>query len=135
MSAVGRPTKYSDKILKKARQYVGICKDNMDGTIPVVNLPSMGGLAVYLGITRETIYAWCKDKEKAEFSYIIEMLLAEQENRLINGGLSGAYKPTIAKVILTKHGYREGVDHTTNDKDLPTPILGGITKEQTDEIQ
>ena len=45
-------------------------------------------------------------------------------------------KPTIAKVLLTKHGYREGIDQTTNDKDLPTPILGGVSvKEGKKEFQ
>ena len=87
-----------------------------------VKLPSKGGLAVYLNVTRETVYDWAQ--KYPEFSYIIERLGAIQEERLLNNGLSGTYNPTIAKVLLTKHGYREGIDNTTNDKDLPTPILG-----------
>ena len=51
--------------------------------------------------------------------------MSKQADRLLNNGLSGNYNPTIAKVMLTKHGYREGIDNTTNDKDLPAPIYGG----------
>ena len=73
------------------------------------------------------LWSWAKNSfftlSGHEFSAIIEQLQAEQEDRLINNGLSGNYNPTIAKVLLTKHGYREGVDQTTNDKDLPTPVL------------
>ena len=29
---------------------------------------------------------------------------------LINKGLSGDHNPTIAKVLLTEHGYREGTE-------------------------
>jgi hypothetical protein len=32
---------------------------------------------------------------------------------LINNGLSGDYNPTIAKVLLSKHGYREEVKQDT----------------------
>ncbi len=33
----------------------------------------------------------------------------------MNNGLSGDYNPTIAKVLLTKHGYREGIEATGKD--------------------
>lgn len=83
-------------------------------------LPTKGGLARYLGISRETIYDWSSKYE--EFSDIVEDLFAEQEDMLIQNGLTNKFNASITKVILTKHGYREGVDMTTNDKDLPTPI-------------
>lgn len=119
MAKEGRPTKYSDQILKDAKKYLALCVDSYDRVLKskgkrsvmyahkfVVKLPTIGGLAVFLHISRETIYDW-KKKHK-EFSDIIEEMLAEQENRLINMGISGDYNPTITKVLLTKHGYREG---------------------------
>lgn len=81
-----------------------------------IKLPNIGGLAVHLKVTRPTLYDWAR--EHSDFSYIMERLQSIQEERLINGGISGSYNPTISKVILTKHGYREGIDQTTNDKDL-----------------
>jgi hypothetical protein len=35
--------------------------------------------------------------------------------------------------VLAKHGYGTHVDHTTNGKDLPTPILNGIST-ASDEV-
>ena len=133
--AGGRPTIYDEHIIKRTKAYLDLCEDTTEQeTIGVsakgtelfknkvkVSLPTIEGLAYFLGISRDTIYDWCK--EHKEFSYIIEDLRAKQAQELINKGLSGDYNPTIAKVLLTKHGYREGIDQTTNDKDLPTPIL------------
>jgi len=120
----GRPTQYTPELVEKALTYLEICKDTEEdkenGIKASVKMPSKGGLAVYLGVSRETLYAWAK--EKPEFSDIMEQMGAIQEDRLLNKGLSGDYSPVIAKVLLTKHGYREGIDQTTNDKDLPTPI-------------
>lgn len=72
----------------------------------VVKLPTYGGLAKYLKLNRDTIFEWVKIHP--EFSDLIGDLMAEQEDRLINGGINGDYNPTISKVLLTKHGYREG---------------------------
>lgn len=128
----GRPPEYSEDYLKKAEEYLLSCEDEEieKGTEdrPVyslkVKIPTKGGLAKYLGVARDTLYDW--SSKYPEFSDIMESLSAEQEDKLINNGLSGDYNPTIAKVLLTKHGYREGTDVTTNNKELPTPILGYV---------
>lgn len=86
-----------------------------------VKLPNIAGLAVYLGVARESVRKWANpesDVFNEEFMGIVEEVLAEQENRLITGGISGSYNPTIAKLILTKHGYTDKVDHTTKDQPL-----------------
>lgn len=85
-----------------------------------VELPSVAGLAVYLGVARSTIYYW-RDQETDignRFSDIIELILAEQEKRLINNGVSGTYSGLITKLILGKHGYSDKIDHTTGDKPI-----------------
>jgi hypothetical protein len=137
--AGGRPPKYTPELLEKAREYLDTCidiqEDKENGISKRVNLPSKAGLALYIKVSRDTLYDWANQYE--EFSNIMEELGAKQELALLNNGLSGAYNQTITKVILTKHGYREGIDQTTNDKDLPTPILGNailtdnITKEDS----
>jgi hypothetical protein len=137
---MARPVEYTEEIGIKARKYLKACKDEYtefhktraDGSnsferIVNVKIPTIEGLALAIGIARSTVYLW-KDKYD-EFSDIIEDLMASQGEKLLNNGLSGTYNSTIAKVLLTKHGYREGVDSTTNGKDLPTPILGGILGE------
>lgn len=124
----GRPPIYGAEIIERAKEYLAMCKDVVeDGKLVRVEIPSKGGMASYLNVSRESLYAWAK--EYPEFSDIMEQMGAEQEKRLMNNGLSGAYNSTIAKVLLTKHGYREGLDQTTNDKDLPQPILGNVIKD------
>lgn len=111
---IGRPTIYSEAMLEKAKEYVLSCDDSEDvlaedSNRPIykirVNLPTVEGLAIHMGINKDTIYEWCKIHN--EFSDVIEELLAYQARELINKGLSGDYNPTIAKVLLSKRGYSE----------------------------
>lgn len=114
---MARPIEYTEELIEKTRQYLLICEDEENKQLPTIE-----ALSLYLDVSRTAIYDWCT--KYPEFSYIIDRLKANQANELIQRGLAGTYNPTITKVILTKHGYREGIDQTTNDKDLPTPILG-----------
>ena len=134
----GRPTIYNNDILVKAREYLSLCQDQ-DNTIEEslepqahggslkrerkikVKLPTKGGLAVYLGVSRVTLDNWAK--EYPEFFYIMEKLGSEQEDRLINKGLSGDYNPTISKLLLSKHGYRESTDITSDGEKIAYPIM------------
>lgn len=140
---MARPTIYTDKLLQKVREYIDSCNDTVyelayrprvesgkylgeeEYAKKKTKLPTIEGLANYLGISRETIYAWEKDVgndgalKYPEFSDIIEELRAKQADMLINNGLTGDYSQVIAKVLLTKHGYREGLEQTGKDgKDL-----------------
>lgn len=130
---VGRPPIYSTEILERAKEYLALCididEDKENGIKKKVKLPSIGGMAVYLGVARDTLHAW--DKEHEEFSYIMEQLRAIQEERLINSGLSGEYAPTITKVILTKHGYIDKQDVTSDGKAIKGNSI--IFKDFSDE--
>lgn len=121
MAKVGRPTKYNPEILKQAQKYISECVDTIEQVVTgesekftsykekiKVNLPTIEGLAVYLGLSKDTIYQW--EKEHPEFSDVIGVLRGNQVKSLINNGLSGDYNPTIAKVLLSKHGYSEKHD-------------------------
>ncbi len=128
---MARPREYTDAYVQEVKAYLSICGNQIDPDTDklTVKLPSIEGCSLYLGVARDTIYAWEKEKNEdgslkyPEFSDIIAVLRSTQADFLLNNGLSGLYNPTITKVILTKHGYREGIDSTTNDKDLPTPLL------------
>ena len=100
---MGRPTLYSDEKLKKAWTYIASCKDNIKSK--KVRLPKAEGLAIYLKVSRDTLYEWAKIHK--EFSDILEGINQEQIERLIKKGLSGFYNSTIAKLVLAKHGYKE----------------------------
>lgn len=115
---MGRPTEFTPVTIASARLYIELCTDEMEQLVSgesekftkyenrlKVKLPSIEGLALYLGIHKDTIYAW--EKLHPEFSDVISDLRAKQAEALINNGLSGAYNPTIAKVLLAKHGYKD----------------------------
>jgi hypothetical protein len=139
---VGRPTKLTPALIKQAKKFVA------DRRADRMLLPTVEGLALELGISRETVYAWCEagtlkggdnadpDPLQIEFSDIVRDLQAAQGEKLMQYSLAGKYNPTIAKLILSgKHGYveKQSTDLTTNGKDLPSPILGGQTKEVKDD--
>lgn len=125
----GRPTKYKgQETCDMVDEYLKINSDSYDdqGRLKVL-LPTIGGLALFLGVAESTLQEW--EKEHAQFSVSLRKLVKEQESRLLNKGLSNEYNPTIAKLVLSaNHGYKERTDQTTNDKDLPTPIYGGKSK-------
>jgi len=139
---MGRPIEYSEDILIKAKEYINSCVDEEDEyhktrgdksdgyeRLIKVKLPTIEGLAVYLGIARHTVYDW--QEKYPDFLRIIDELQAIQADRLINNGMSGDYNPTIAKVLLTKHGYREGQEISgPNGKDL---IPDKQSKDKTDK--
>ena len=110
----GRPTSYSKEILDKAIYY----RDNWKEIDPINLIPTIECLSLYLRINKDTIYEWIRQEDKKEFSDIYRDIMSRQGNYLINGGLGGTFAPTITKVMLTKHGYREGIDQTTNDKSI-----------------
>ncbi len=139
---MARPSDYTQEMADKVKTYTDLCEDeeiqqlaglSQKGTELYKNkinvkLPTIEGLSRYLGIHKDTVYEW--EKIHPEFSDALSNLRAKQGEVLINKGLSGDYNPTIAKLMLSNnHGYREKTDVTTNGNDLPTPILGGITKD------
>lgn len=117
---MARPTEYNEDVLTKAQAYLSECVDEpyqlikSDGDKTTsfenkikVKLPTIEGLAVYIKVHRDTIYQW--EKEHPKFSDILGELRHRQAEALINNGLSGDYNSTIAKVLLSKHGYKEEV--------------------------
>jgi len=108
--AGGRPSEYTEEKIALARMYLeGGWEEQGDA------VPQIAGLALAMGITRETARVWAKDEEKQEFSVIFTRVQAIQERKLINRGLSGEFNPAITKMMLTKHGYsdKQEIDHTS----------------------
>jgi len=131
----GRPTLYTEDILSKTKEYLDSCEDTEiereSGQRTEyrlnVKLPTVQGLAVYLGVSRDTIYEWAS--KHPEFSDTIELLQAEQADKLINQGLAGNYNSTIAKLMLSSnHGMREKSDVTSNDETITNVNINVITK-------
>lgn len=126
----GRPTKLTRELVNKTAQYLNV--EIKNGGLYSGDLPTVAGLSIYLGVSRESIYEWQSlDNPLAkEFSDILGELNATQEYKLIGKSLRGEYNSAITKLLLTKHGYTDKVqtDLTTNGKEMPAPILGGLSK-------
>lgn len=117
----GRPTSYDETIVSKATEYLNGCEDTEEQVVSgqsdkftayttkvTVRIPTIEGLALCLGIHKDTVYEWEKIHEA--FSDVTTRLRNMQADRLINNGLSGKYNPVISKVLLSKHGYTEKID-------------------------
>lgn len=125
MANKGRPTDYSKEILDKAQNYIDTWVNSPRADRK--NLPKVAGLAIELGVHRDTIYEW--SKEHKEFSDILDNLLALQEEELIERGLEGSFNPTITKLMLTKHGYTDKSDLTTGGEKINLSFDDSFTRE------
>lgn len=99
-------TKYGVDTLAMAKAYIdGGYKQTDDPEV----VPTIEGLCYWLDITKSTLKKWCADEEKEEFGNLVERLMDLQAKKLVSGGLTGDYVPTMAKVMLSQHGYAETI--------------------------
>ena len=106
-TAVGRPSELTQELKDKALAYL------LGGYIEVGDVvPTIEGLACYLGKSRSRIYIYREQDE--EFKDTLDSVLTVQGKLLINGGLKGDYNPTITKLMLTNHGYSDKQETTVN---------------------
>ena len=96
---MGRPTKYSQEMIDKAREYLVKHKEYGD------LVPSAVGLACALDVSRSTIYLWAEENDV--FSDILDKINSSQESQLLSGGLGGEFNSAIVKLMLGKHGYSD----------------------------
>lgn len=122
---MARPTLLTKELRSKAAEYLTLRRDNVELTekgalaFVEVQLPSIADFALFLGITRETVYDWSnKDsvRHDIDFSDIVKEISMEQEKRLINNGLGGLYAPKVVGMILAKHGYSEKIETDITSK-------------------
>ncbi len=145
---VGRPSVYSmtDKWEEWIEEWIEHDQDSYDDNGIDVKLPTIASLSVYLNeklkesdvkcdyVSAVTIEGYGRgENPKPEFLYALTYLKAEQRKRLINGGLSGKYNSTIAKLILSaNHGMNEKSE-TQHSGDIGLKEIVIVTKERKDE--
>lgn len=99
----GRPTKYEPEIIyPKIEEYISQCGREQ------TTLPTIEGLALYLGVNPDTLFEW--DKRYPEFSETLKRILALQKKQLIDDGLYGGKEVNAAMAIFllkVNHGMRE----------------------------
>lgn len=116
----GRPTKCTPEAIQTSIDYMSEYHSKYNHAIP-----SIVGLAVVLKVGKSTLYDWIKDKRNG-FPDIAEDLLDHQHLALTNGGLFGDFNASIAKLILTKHGYSDKQENNVN--------LNDYTSKSPDEL-
>jgi len=105
----GRPTKYDAGKNDALHDYLMTCQDQEMNGRQIVSLPTVEGFALFLGVSRDTLYQW--GSEHSEFSDTLRTLKTAQLTRLINNGLAGNYNSVITKLLLiTNHGMKEDND-------------------------
>lgn len=111
---MGRPTKWSVELEKKAWKYVNGAWESVGHAIP-----SVVGLCNILGVNRNTLYRWSKEDDK-EFCDILEACNQNQELTLLNGSLKNQLNANISKLVLGKHGYSEKSDDNKDNAQSET---------------
>lgn len=111
----GRPTKCTPELIALAEDYLKTYKTKYKDSIP-----SVVGLALVVGVRRETLHVWAQedgDFYKENFADIMADLNASQERVLINGGLDGSFNSNITKLVLGKHNYHDKQETELSGKD------------------
>ena len=110
----GRPPIFTKELLEKTKDY----ETNWQTIFPEDRLPTIEGLTLYLNINRSTIYDWISQdtEEMQEFSNIVSSILQKQSKTLINKGLGNEFNSSITKLMLSKHGYIDKQDVTSDGK-------------------
>ena len=119
----GRPTKYEpESIFPKIERYIAMCGTQNH------KLPTIEGLAITLGVSRETIYSW--SEQYPEFSDTIKTILDLQKVQLMDDGMYGGKEvnSTMAIFLLkVNHGMKENDPSTLQQINVGTDKEGGNT--------
>ena len=126
---VGRPSEYDPSYCDKVDEYLqNASRENM-------HLPKVESFAIYLGVTKKTLYNW--SKEHKEFLHALDKIMTIQAERLIDDGIYGGKEvnATIVKLLLmNNHDMREKNDtDMTSGGEKITEIRIIEDKKQTDE--
>ena len=133
---MARPRLLTPELQEKAEQYLTAWE--AEGDV----IPSIAGLALFLGVNRSSIQLWAKGEDEAcdQFSGTLDRLMHMQERITLNKGLTGDFTAPISKLVLHNHGYSDKAE-STNTLQGPgggpipwelQPVAVKATDEQTD---
>lgn len=100
----GRPSKYNERMLKIAQDYLMKCRGDIDGK---PRMPFIEELAMLCNVDDKTINTWTEEENNTEFRATINKLKNLQKLRTIQRGFN-AKNPTFAIFMLkANHGMME----------------------------
>jgi hypothetical protein len=106
-NAGGRPTKYSDEILRKTEEYFQKSYGKVDGKF---RIPFIEELALELNVDEDTVVEWMNKKNDdsslvyPEFSATYRRIFLLQKLRLKQAGLRGKSQSFIIFLLNSNHG-------------------------------
>lgn len=118
----GRPSKYSEEILEKTKDYLKNHAQYGDA------VPTTEGLALHLGLARQTLYNWDKGEIDVEFLDTFDLIQRKQKNLLIQNGLKGEFNSAITKLMLGNHGLHERTELSDPQGNSPFHTVGEALK-------
>lgn len=127
---VGRPTIYTPKAIDKINEYL------QEATPENMEIPTVEGIALKLGINRDTLYEWAK--VHPEFSDTLEKLKMLQKKYLINTGIFGGKEinqTIVALLLKVNHDMIETNRTELTGKDGESLVIvkdGSSTKQVAD---
>lgn len=114
----GRPTKYTPEMILKSLEYINSCGRE------ATELPTIEGLALYIGVDDTTILKWGQDNP--EFLATIKELKHKQKTQLINDGMYGGKDVNATMAIFLLKVNHEMVETEkkilAGDKDEPIKV-------------
>ena len=141
MAKVGRPLKYADiqELQHKIDAYFEYCDnyvilDEEGNEKPAPKPYTVSGLALWLDIDTETLRNY---EVKPEFLGTIKRAKQRIEEQLELGLLTKNQVTGTIFNLKNNYGWKDRTDVTTNDKELPTPLLYNLyeNEETGKEIQ
>lgn len=121
----GAPVKYNDDVPEKLEGY--ILEAAKRGSVV-----SRAGFALYIGISRSTLYEW--EKKYKKLSDTLKVLDTIQEQELIDNGLRGTYNATLTKLMLSNHGYSDRQEVKSETTSLNYDIASDDPEEKLQDV-
>jgi hypothetical protein len=119
--AGGRPSEYTPEVIEQINEY-------MEEAIPQnMKIPTVEGIALKLGINRDTLYEWAK--VHPEFSDTLSKLKMKQKEILQEIGIFGGKEinaTIVALLLKVNHDMVETTKTDITSGGKPIPILGNV---------
>lgn len=127
---MARPTEFKEEYIEKTLNYIKNYSDLGD------IVPSVAGLAMHIGVSKQSLYTWSKIEGNEEFLDAFSCVRIAQEKQLINGGLGGEFNPAIAKMMMAGHGYsdKQEVDVSSTDGTMTPKPSNPISEDALNKI-
>jgi hypothetical protein len=109
--AGGRPTLYTPQIIEELNKYL------VEAVPQNMKIPTVEGIALRLGISKDTLYTWAK--EYPEFSDALAKLKMMQKEALVETGIFGGKEINQAIVALLLKVNHDMIETTRTE-------LGGV---------